>query len=247
MGILLRLDWPNFERLGQFWVSMFLKLIRILARILLPLIAKIEIQNLDRLPKSGSYVMAANHLGRLDAILAVLLANRSDVVVIIADKYRRSLLWRGLVYLVDGIWINREVADFRALRQVQKRLEAGHPLGIAPEGTRSPTESLQLGKPGAAFIASRAGVPVIPISIIGSEDSKVRQRLLRGKRLHIQIRVGEPFAVPPMPRQHKGEYLEEQTAEIMCQIAALLPPSYRGVYANHPRVQELLHARQTTA
>ena len=46
---------------------------------------------------------------------------------------------------------------------------------------------------------------------------------------------------PPMPRQHKGEYLEVQTAEIMCQIAALLPPSYRGVYADHPRVRELLH------
>ena len=219
---------------------MFLKVIRLLAHLLLPLIAKIEINNLDRLPKQGSYVMVANHLGRLDAILAVLLANRSDVVVIIADKYRRYLLWRWLVYMVDGIWINRETTDFRALRQVQKRLEAGHPLGIAPEGTRSPTETLQHGKPGAAFIASRAGAPIVPISMIGTEDSMVRQRLRRGKRLHIKIQVGQPFMLPPMPRHSKGEYLEAQTAEIMCQIAALLPPSYRGVYADHPRVRELL-------
>lgn len=130
---------------------MFLKIIRFLAHLLLPLIAKIEINNLERLPKKGSYVMVANHLGRLDAILAVLLANRSDVVVIIADKYRRYVLWRWLVYMVDGIWINRETTDFRALRQVQKRLEAGHPLGIAPEGTRSPTETLPAWQTGSCF------------------------------------------------------------------------------------------------
>lgn len=219
---------------------MFLKIIRLLANLLLPLIAKIEIHNIERLPKRGGYVMVANHLGRLDAILAVLLTNRSDTVVIIADKYRRYLLWRWLVYLVDGIWINREEADFRALRQVQKRLEAGHPLAIAPEGTRSLSETLQQGKPGAAFIAARSGVPVIPVGVVGTEDSMVRQRLRRGKRLHIQVQVGQPFTLPPMPRQQRGDYLDQQTAEIMCQIAALLPPSYRGTYAQHPRLQELL-------
>ena len=113
---------------------------------------------------------------------------------------------------------------------------------IAPEGTRSPTAQLQPGKPGAVYLAAKTGVSLIPMSIVGTEDKEVYRRLRRLRRLDITIRMGEPYSLPPLPRQNRDEFLQQNTDEMMCRIAALLPPQYRGVYADHPRLQELLEA-----
>jgi 1-acyl-sn-glycerol-3-phosphate acyltransferase len=78
------------------------------------------------------------------------------------------------------------------------------------------------------------------MAIVGTEDKEVARRLRRFRRLDITIRVSEPFSLPAMPRQKRDEFLQQSTDEIMCRIAALLPPEYRGVYADHPRLQELL-------
>jgi 1-acyl-sn-glycerol-3-phosphate acyltransferase len=53
-------------------------------------------------------------------------------------------------------------------------------------------------------------------------------------------RFGKPFRLPPFSRENREEDLRRQTDEVMCRIAALLPPEYRGVYADHPRLHELL-------
>ncbi len=68
----------------------------------------------------------------------------------------------------------------------------------------------------------------------------VKYRLKRLQRLDITARIGQPFHLPPMPRAGRDEWLQAQTDELMCRIAALLPPSHRGVYADHPRLIELL-------
>ena len=144
---------------------------------------------------------------------------------------------------VDGIWINRFDADFAALRVVLKRLQNGEVLAVAPEGTRSPTESLLPGHPGAAYLAAKSGLPIIPIGIVGTEDRVVKQRLKRLRRLDITARVGAPYHLSPMPKAGRDVWLAEQTDEVMCQIAALLPPDHRGVYADHPRLRALLLER----
>jgi 1-acyl-sn-glycerol-3-phosphate acyltransferase len=146
---------------------------------------------------------------------------------------------------VDAVWLDRYEADFRTLRIVLKRLKKGEILGMAPEGTRSETEALVMGKPGAAYLAAKANVPIIPVGLTGTEDRVVKYRLRHLRRLDINIRIGEPFYLPPMDRKNRDEYLDQSTEEIMCRIAELLPPQYRGVYADAPRLQELL-AGQTS-
>lgn len=222
---------------------MFLKILRLVSRFILRIIARIEVQNLDRIPASGGCLAVSNHLGRLDAMLAVVLATRDDVILMIAEKYRAYRFWRWMVRRLDALWLDRHNPDFRALREVQRRLKAGQIAAVAPEGTRSPTVQMQPGKPGAAYLAAKTGVPIIPMSIVGTEDKEVVRRLRRFRRLDITIRVGEPFTLPMIPRQNRDEFLQQSTDEMMCHIAALLPPKYRGVYAEHPRLQELLDAK----
>jgi len=86
-------------------------------------------------------------------------------------------------------------------------------------------------------------LPIIPIGIVGTEDRVVKYRLKRLRRLDVVARVGQPYRLPPMPKTGRDEWLQAQTDEVMCQIAALLPPDHRGVYADHPRLRELLLER----
>jgi 1-acyl-sn-glycerol-3-phosphate acyltransferase len=217
----------------------FLRLVRAIARVVLRVIARIEIVgSIDY--HSGGFIVAGNHVGRLEAFLVILLANRDDIILILAEKYKKYAIWRYIARKVDAIWINRFDADFGALRAVLKRLQNGEVLAVAPEGTRSPTEALLPGQSGAVYLAAKSNLPLIPVGIVGTEDRVVKQRLKRLQRLDITARVGEPYRLPPMPKTGRDEWLQAQTDDLMCRIAALLPPDHRGVYADHPRLRELL-------
>lgn len=222
---------------------MFLKTLRIVSRFVLRIIARIDLQNMDRIPASGGCLAVSNHLGRLDAMLAMILSDREDIIMVVAKKYQAYWFWRFMLRHLDVIWLDRQNADFRALREIQKRLKAGGIATIAPEGTRSPTGQIMPAKPGAAYLAAKTAVPIIPIAIWGTEDKVVYVRLRRFRRLHITIHVGEPFELPPLPRKNRDEFLQQSTDEMMCRIAALLPRQYRGVYADHPRLKELLEVK----
>jgi 1-acyl-sn-glycerol-3-phosphate acyltransferase len=76
--------------------------------------------------------------------------------------------------------------------------------------------------------------------VTGTEDAVAQ--LFRFRRPLIRVCVGQPFTLPPVERRQRAEMLQRNTDEIMCQIAALLPPEYRGAYADHPRLAELLSA-----
>ena len=219
---------------------MFLKLLRLVCRAILRIIAQIDASEIDRIPTSGACLAVSNHLGRLDAMLAIVLSDRDDIIMMIAEKYQAYWFWRWLAANLNALWLDRHNADFHTLREVQKRLKAGGIAAVAPEGTRSATGQLQPGKPGAAYLAAKTGAPILPMAITGTWDKEVYGRLKRFQRLDITIRVGEQFTVPSLPRHNKDEFLQQVTDEMMCRIAALLPPEYHGVYAEHPRLQELL-------
>lgn len=219
---------------------MFLKILRFVCRLILRVIARVDAAEIKRIPPTGACLAVSNHLGRLDAMLAMILSDRDDVIMMVAEKYQKYAIWRWVARNLDALWLDRHATDFHTLREVQKRLKAGGIAAVAPEGTRSPTGQMQPGKSGAAYLAAKTGAPLLPMAITGTWDKEVYGRLKRFRRLDITIRVGEPFTVPPLPRHNKDEFLQQTTDEMMCRVAALLPPEYRGVYADHPRLHELL-------
>lgn len=219
----------------------FIRLARAIVRPLLRAISYIDIVGLDNIPATGTAIVASNHLGRLDALLAVILSDREDFVIMVAEKYQKIWFWRWVMGELDALWLNRYEADFKTLKTVIKRMKQGQILGIAPEGTRSKTEALLEAKEGATYLAVKTNAAVIPIAIWGTEDRAVVQRLLHLRKLIVHVRIGEPYVLPPMPRgKAREKFLKDQTDEMMCRIAAMLPPKYRGYYANHPCVPELV-------
>jgi 1-acyl-sn-glycerol-3-phosphate acyltransferase len=215
------------------------RLFRTIVRLLLNCIAHFEIVGIENLPASGGYVIAANHIGRLDAALPYYLLDRPDIIMVVAEKYEKYAIFRWLVKITNGMFIDRYNADIRAIRETLRRLQEGQILTITPEGTRSKSGNLIEAKPGGIYLAWKAGVPILPVAITGSEDAVVKDRLKHFKRLHIRAVAGHSFTLPPFTGKDREALLPQYTDEVMCRIAILLPAERRGFYANHPRLKEL--------
>lgn len=195
----------------------------------------------ENIPSQGGYILAANHLSVIEVPLLYCLIGRKDLTGLVAKKHQKNLLFRWLVNSMGGIWLNREEADARAIRAAREYLKSGGVLGISPEGTRSPTGALIAAKTGVAFLADQAGVPILPVGVAGTW--KITRKILTLQRPEILVNIGQPFRLPAVPREQRAHVLQSNTEEIMSRIAALLPPEYRGVYAEHPRLEELLQVR----
>jgi 1-acyl-sn-glycerol-3-phosphate acyltransferase len=215
------------------------KTLRSIVRFLMKIIADIEINGIEKIPE-GNVIIAANHLGRLDTAALLCILDREDLIMPVAEKYKDHPLYGAIGRAANAIWLNRFDADYSAFRQILERMKQGGLLVIAPEGTRSKTEALQEGKMGVAFLASKSGYPVLPVAVTGTEDRGIVENLKHFRRSKITATAADLLYINIPKGAGREEAMRRATDEIMCQIGALLPEKYRGVYANHPRLKELL-------
>ena len=205
---------------------------------LLRVISRVNIVGQENLPKTGPVIFTINHLGLLDPLLGYVAAGRTDVTGWVANKHTKNPVISYFVNSLGGIWIDRENVDMQALRKAIQALKDGRLFGLAPEGTRSPTAALIPAKEGASYLALSTGAPVVPGAITGTE--KVPKSWLRLTRPRIGICIGKPFHLNQDKSRDREQVMAQATDEIMCRIAALLPQNYRGAYADHPRLKQLL-------
>ncbi len=221
---------------------MRLKFTRFLIRFLLRLLTRIEVRGRENIPTSGNFVIAANHIGLVDAFLPFYIINNSNLVLLVGEKWEKIWIMRWLGRGLNFLFVDRFNPDLKAIRQVIARMKHGEVLVITPEGTRSKVGTLIEGKPGVSYLAAKMGFPLAPVGISGSFDQIFFGQLKRLHRPHVTVTIGPSFSLPPLPTeaQARDEALNNDTDEIMCRIAALLPPEQYGVYADHPRLKELL-------
>ena len=221
------------------------KFIIFLLKLFFRIATKTEISGMENIPQEGTTILAGNHIGILDGIMVPtipILAKHPNLIVVVAEKYEQIPLFRWAINHLNFMFIDRFHPDVKTMKKVLSQLKDDGIMVIAPEGTRSPNASLIEGKSGSAYLAAKTGARVVPFGVTGTEDSERRKRFSKLKRLDVKINVGKPFVIPPLPKIDREEFLQKYTDEIMCQIAALLPPSYRGLYADHPRLKEILAA-----
>jgi 1-acyl-sn-glycerol-3-phosphate acyltransferase len=217
---------------------------RSLFKALFMLLTRVEAHGLENLPPGG-LIVSPNHLSSVDPPLVFIMLPGRKQTVFVADKYRHHWFFRPIVTMVDCIWVNRGATAPSTIKAAVRALQSGSVLGVAPEGTRSPNHALQKGKTGAVYLAYASGVPIVPAAMTGPENAF--PSLFRLRRARLTITFGEPirFGEPGQRTRPTTQQLEAGTTEVMCRIAAMLPPEYRGVYADHPRLKELLEAKRT--
>jgi 1-acyl-sn-glycerol-3-phosphate acyltransferase len=200
-----------------------------IVRFLVRHLTRIEFIDYENIPPRGGVILAINHNSYLDTPVIFVNPQRPDITALVTTKYQDKPFIKWFTETAEGIWINRDIADFSAIRKASEVLARGVALGIAPEGTRSKDAKLQEGKPGTVMLALKSGVPIVPVGITGTEDAF--DQLKRLRKPHITVRFGEPFTLPDFHPHHRSEELQKWTTILMQRIAALLPESYRGVYA----------------
>ena len=194
------------------------------------LLCRVHDDQLARVPERGPLILVTNHINFLDApVLYTHLQPRPLAGFAKAETWDNPAL-RLLADLWGAIPLHRGEADIAALRQGLKALDAGRILGVAPEGTRSGDGRLQLGISGIVLLALRSGAPLQPMACSGAE--LFRSNLNRLRRTDFTIYVGQPFYLEAGENKVTGEVRQQMTDEIMYQLAALLPPVYRGVYSD---------------
>lgn len=201
---------------------------RLTVRMLLLLLTRWQIKGRENIPSQGALLIVANHLNLVDPPLLVVSLGRRVIFMAKKELFQSRVVG----YFVRGFGafpVHRGQLDKEALRQVHRLLADGQALVMFPEGTRSKNAQLQPAFPGAALIASRSGVTIVPVGIAGTEKMKGMVWMLHRPR--ISVNIGHPFYLPPVNNKLTKVELAELTNSIMEHIAELLPPQYRGNYA----------------
>lgn len=206
------------------WAS--ITTIKLLVRLLL----KVNAVGLERVPSSGPVILAVNHINSLDAFVVKATLPR-DVIGWAKVEIWQNPVLRPFAKAIGTIPLRRGELDLQSVRMALQLLKQGKVLGIAPEGTRSWHGRLQRGLPGIVFLALRAPETVIlPAALYGQE--RFSHNLLRLRRTEVTIVLGQGLHLDPGDGKVTRKKRQQMTDEIMAQIAALLPPDYRGTYSD---------------
>jgi len=188
------------------------------------LLAPWRIEGAERVPRSGPFIVVANHVNWKDPPWIEFALGRAIRYMAKRELFAVPVL--GFTLRGIGCFpVRRGAADRAALAQALAVLAAGQPLGFFPEGHRSESGRMIRAHTGISFLAQRSGAPIVPVAVMGTRDSRIG----RFWRRDILLRVGDPFQVRDLDAD--AEDAQSMADAIMRRVAALLPASLRGVYA----------------
>lgn len=209
-------------------------LYRVMHAVLPPLLNALyrpDAEGLQHIPDSGPAILASNHVSFLDSVFLPAMIDRPIYFLGKTDYFRG---WRRHFFEHVGVMpVDRQGGDAgeASLRKGLEILDAGHLLGIYPEGTRSPDGRLYRGKTGPVRLALRSGAPLLPVAMLGTFEVLPAGRIVP-RISRVGIRVGQPL---DLSRHRAGAddhvALRSATDELMYELMLLSGQQYVDEYA----------------
>jgi 1-acyl-sn-glycerol-3-phosphate acyltransferase len=199
----------------------------------------VAVEGIENVPASGGAIIAPNHISFLDSVVLIGVLPRRITYVGKAE-YLDSWKTRFLFPAVGMIPIDRTGgrASAAALDVAADVLESGQLFGIFPEGTRSRDGLLYRGRTGIARLALRAGVPIVPVGIVGTDRIQPPGAAVPRPFRRCSVRIGAPISVDRYAdRLNDGRIYRELTDEVMFEIAGLSGQRYVDRYADRKAVE----------
>jgi 1-acyl-sn-glycerol-3-phosphate acyltransferase len=200
-------------------------------RFLFRTLGRVTITGKENILRGRPCVVAMNHVSIFDPPLAGSFWPGPLEVIGAVDVFDKP--FQGQILRAYGVIpVHRGDYDRPLLNRMVRILEAGIPLLISPEGSRSHVPGLKTAKQGVAYLIEKTGVPVVPVALVGTTED-FWQRAKRGERPPLEIRIGKPILLPEITAKGTERHAARQyNADlVMRHIAGLLPVGYRGVYA----------------
>ena len=199
----------------------------LLSRVYLRLLSRHRLRIIGEanIPRDGPLLVASNHTSNLDPMILGGYFPRT----LFAMAKRELYFARPVAWFLAGcncIPVDRGGADRRAVTRALDVLRRGGRLLIFVEGTRSHDGAMHRAEAGVGFLARRGSATVLPVAISGADEDGARRGGL-WLRPELVVRYGIPFELDLAGRRDDAVIADE----IAARVAALLPPSRRGVYA----------------
>ena len=201
---------------------------KLLANVFMRTFGSIEIRGVENIPSSGGFIVTANHLSTLDPPLLTVALNRT--LFFLGKK--ELFVNRIVAYILRSVHVypvSRSARDANAVLWAISLLEEAKVLCLFPEGARG-DGVLMKGEVGAAYIAVKCNVKILPVGITGTNNLNSFLRVFFPFR-KIKISIGLPYVLPEQKTTISRVALEEMTSQLMRKIAALLPTQYHGIYS----------------
>jgi putative phosphoserine phosphatase/1-acylglycerol-3-phosphate O-acyltransferase len=201
---------------------------------------RLEVSNLEGIPRETACIVAANHRSYMDPVaLTVLGAWRGRKLRYLGKKEVFDVPVVGQLMKAFGqIRVDRGTGSTRPLKEALDALSRGEAIGIFPQGTiprgRAFFEPRLQGRTGAVRLAIASGAPVIPVGMWGTEkvwprSSRIPNLLSLATRPRMYAAVGEPLILKaPGGQEDDPATLRRLTNEVMDAICALLPDEVRN-------------------
>jgi 1-acyl-sn-glycerol-3-phosphate acyltransferase len=162
-----------------------------IARALARVYWRLEVVGVERVPVAGAFVVAPVHRSYVDFLLAGMSVGRP-----VRYMAKSSVFVGGPVdsflYAMGGFPVERDTADFSAIRTCEALLAAGEPVVVFPEGRRKEGDEVVDLFDGPAFMAARQRVPIIPVGIGGSDRAMpIGKKFIYPRK--VVIVIGEPI------------------------------------------------------
>jgi 1-acyl-sn-glycerol-3-phosphate acyltransferase len=181
----------------------------------------------ERVPE-GPLVVAANHLSHLDPVVVSMAVGRPIRYLAVDELFGRSAFFDNLTLWLGAIPMPRTRVPVGALRLALAELEAGGTVGLYPEGMRVWTWGEAVSRGGAAWLARRAGVPLLPVAVAGSEEALGRGTT-RLSRRPIHVVVCDP--IHPADCEGVSDPVGAMTGEWQRRVGEALGRAYRQLTA----------------
>jgi 1-acyl-sn-glycerol-3-phosphate acyltransferase len=196
--------------------------------LLLRILTRRRTIGLDSIPARGGLIIVANHINLLDSpILGVSL--KRHVYFMAKEELFHSFVIGWLVTQFGAFPVAKGKLDRRAGKTALELLSQGEAIVIFPEGKRSENGKLGPAYHGAALLSIRSGAPILPVGISGT--AHLVGKFWFWRRPVIGLNIGRPFTLAAVSDKLSKEETHNLTHNVMQHIAALLPPEYRGRYA----------------
>ena len=155
---------------------------------------RLTVEGLEHVPAEGPFLLAPVHRSNMDILIAAV-ATRRRMRYMGKDSLWKHPAAGRVLSALGGFPVSRDVADREALERCMEVLRAGEPLVLFPEGERKNGPIVQPLKDGAAYIAMKTAVPIVPVGIGGSERVMPRgKKMIYPRKVHVI--VGVPIVVP---------------------------------------------------
>lgn len=197
------------------------------------LYTRLTVTGREHLPKHGAFVLAPNHRSYLDTPFAGAVRWKR-LRYMGKDSMWKSRVFGWIFSALGSFPVTRGTADREALKRAIAVLESGDPLVLFPEGERKQGPEIQPLFDGAVYVAFKAGVPIVPVGIGGSERVMPKgAKFVYPRKVHVTI--GPPIHPPDtvggrMPRAA----IKEATELLHSEIQRLFDESMSKVGWNYP-------------